>query len=121
MNLVDAEAFEEGGRMYVRIGEGRIELPPGTAGEVRRLGTCLFVLGLRPERVRISGDPGPSALRGIVASAEYLGRERLVSVNTALGVLTVLTGEEGPKAGDVVGLDLPLETASVFRSERSSP
>jgi hypothetical protein len=48
---------------------------------------------------------------------ENLGRERLVSVETGGGVLTVLTDEEAPKEGDVVGLALPLETASVFRPE----
>ena len=95
----------------------KIALPPGTAREVRRLGTGRILPGLRPERVRISGDPGPPALRGIVASVENLGRERLVSVETGGGVLTVLTDEEAPKEGDAVGLALPLETASVFRPE----
>jgi multiple sugar transport system ATP-binding protein len=117
MNLLDAAAFEEKGGLYLRIGEERIALPPGTAREVRRLGTGRILLGLRPERMRISGDPGPSALRGIVASVENLGRERLVTVETGGGVLTVLTGEEAPNEGDVVGLALPLETASVFRPE----
>ena len=82
MNLLDAEAFEKKGGLFLRIGEERIALPPGTAREVRRLGTGRILLGLRPERVRISRDPGPPALRGIVASVENLGRERLVSVDT---------------------------------------
>jgi multiple sugar transport system ATP-binding protein len=120
MNLLEAEAFEENGGLLLRIGEERIALPPATAREVRRLGTPgtgRILLGLRPERVRISGNPGPPALRGIVASVENLGRERLVSVETGGGILTVLTDEEAPKEGDVVGLALPLETASVFRPE----
>jgi ABC-type sugar transport system ATPase subunit len=103
--------------MHLRSGGVRIALPPGTAHEVRRLGTGPILLGLRPERVRIVRDPGPPALRGIVASAENLGRERLVSVETAMGVITVLTGEEDPKEGDAVGLALPMETATVFRPE----
>jgi len=92
-------------------------LPPGKAGEVRRLATDRVLLGLRPEHVRISGDPGPPALRGIVVSAENLGRERLVTVDTAGGILTVLTDGEAPNEGAVVGLELPVDTASVFRPE----
>ena len=117
MNLLNAAVFEEDGELHLRSGGERIALPPGTAHEVRRLGTGPILLGLRPERVRIVRDPGPPALRGIVASTENLGRERLVSVETAMGVITVLTGEEDPKEGDAVGLALPLETASVFRPE----
>ncbi len=115
MNLLDVAAFEEEGGLYLRIGEERIALPPGTAREVRRLGAGRILLGLRPERVRISGEPRPPALPGVVASVENLGRERIVSVETGGGVLTVLTDDEAPKEGDVVGLALPLETASVFR------
>jgi oligogalacturonide transport system ATP-binding protein len=117
MNLLDAGVFEEEGRLHLRIGEERVALSPRKAGEVRRLATGRVLLGLRPEQVRISGDPGPSALRGIVVSAEYLGRERLVSVETAGGILTVLTDGEAPNEGDVVALALPIETASVFRPE----
>ena len=117
MNFLDAGVFEEEGRLHLRIGEEKIALSPGKAGEVRGLGTSRVLLGLRPEHVRISGDPGPPALRGVVVSAENLGRERLVSVQTAGGILTVLTDGEAPNEGDVVGLALPIETASVFRPE----
>jgi multiple sugar transport system ATP-binding protein len=118
MNLLDAVVFEEEGRLHLRIGEVRVALSPKKAGEVRRLATGRVRLGLRPEHMRISGDPGPPALRGIVVSAEYLGRERLVSVETAGGILTVLTDEEAPNEGDVVGLALPIETACVFLPEK---
>jgi multiple sugar transport system ATP-binding protein len=117
MNLLDAVVFEEEGRLHLRIGEVRVALSPKKAGEVRRLATGRVRLGLRPEHMRISGDPGPPSLRGIVVSAEYLGRERLVSVETAGGILTVLTDGEAPNEGDVVGLALPIETACVFRPE----
>ncbi|HEY7516255.1 MAG TPA: ABC transporter ATP-binding protein, partial [Vicinamibacteria bacterium] len=117
MNLLAAEVFEEKGGLHLRIGEERLSLPAGTAREARRLGAGRILLGVRPERIRIAGEPGPSALRGTVASVENLGRERLVSVETAGGVVAVLTDGEAPKEGDVVGLELPLETASVFRPE----
>jgi hypothetical protein len=38
-------------------------------------------------------------------------------VETAGGILTVLTDEEAPNEGDVVGLALPIEAACVFRPE----
>jgi multiple sugar transport system ATP-binding protein len=117
MNLLDAEPFEENGELLLRIGNERILLPPGKAREIREIGTGRILLGLRPERVRIAEDPGSADLRGIVASVENLGRETLVSVEIAGGVLSLLTGERAPNEGEGVGLVLPLEEASIFRPE----
>jgi multiple sugar transport system ATP-binding protein len=117
MNLLHAGVFEEEGRLHLRVGGETIALPPGKAGEVRRLAAGRVLLGLRPEHVRISVEPGPPAFRGIVVSVENLGRERLVSVETAGGIVTVLTDGKAPNEGDAVGLALPMETASVFRPE----
>ena len=117
MNLLDAEPFEEGDELGLRIGGERIFLPPGKAREVRGLGTGRLILGLRPERVRLAGDPESADLRGMVTAVENLGRETLVSVDVAGGVLSVLTGEQAPREGDRVGLVLPLEEASIFRPE----
>jgi multiple sugar transport system ATP-binding protein len=117
MNLLDVFVLEEGGDLYLCLGEARLSLPPGPAARVRKLGSAGILFGIRPEHIGVARETDGSAVTGTAAAVENLGRESLVHVRTGVHTLSVLTDDKSVREGDAVALDIPLERAHFFRKE----
>ncbi|MDH3383500.1 MAG: TOBE domain-containing protein [Deltaproteobacteria bacterium] len=114
MNLVDASVREEGGDLYLRLGEARLLLPPGPAARVRKLGSAEILFGIRPEHIGIARGIAGSPVAGTVAALENLGREVLLQVRVDGLPLSVLTNDKSIREGEAVALDIPLEAAHFY-------
>jgi multiple sugar transport system ATP-binding protein len=94
MNLLEGTARDTS----VLVASTEVALPDGTAGRVAR-GTPV-VLGARPEYVKLSADPVPGALPGVVSVAENLGSSVLLTVDAGeVAVRAVVDEEDGPGIG----------------------
>jgi len=114
MNLVDASVREEGGGLYLRLGEARLLLPPGPAARVRKLGSAELLFGIRPEHIGIARGIAGSPVTGTVTALENLGREVLLEVRVDGLPLSVLTNDKSIREGEAVALDIPLEAAHFY-------
>ncbi|HEU5360439.1 MAG TPA: ABC transporter ATP-binding protein, partial [Candidatus Deferrimicrobiaceae bacterium] len=94
MNLATVSLLEEGEELYLRLGKGKLRLPPGPARKVRALGAGTLVLGIRPEQVRVASGTSDVSVAGTVAVVENLGRESLVHVRMDDHTLSVLTDDQ---------------------------
>jgi multiple sugar transport system ATP-binding protein len=117
MNLVNASVLEEGGDLYLRLGEIRLFLPSGPAARVRGLGSAEIIFGIRPEHIGVARGIAGSPVAGTVAAAENLGREILLTVRAGAHILTAFTTDRSIAEGDPVTLDIPPEKAHFYREE----
>src|SRR5262249_7083413 len=112
MNFLQFQAGLRAGSTAIRINGAEFAVP--AIGE--DLAESDLALGVRPEHIRFDDA---SRLRGTVFGAEYLGTTQIVTVNTEHGQVKARLSSEIPaKPGEVVGLALRSERASIF--ERSS-
>ncbi|ARP92292.1 Fe3+/spermidine/putrescine ABC transporter ATP-binding protein [Bordetella genomosp. 9] len=101
-NLLAATVSSAGARAQVRCGDLCLEVD----GHGLRAGDAVRVC-LRPEKIRPVGA-GQGRLPGTVAGRYFLGSQWMYEVDTPLGVLTVLTPNDGRAPhgdGDRMGLD----------------
>ncbi|MGA6992906.1 MAG: ABC transporter ATP-binding protein [Candidatus Deferrimicrobiaceae bacterium] len=117
MNLVDVSVREEGGDLYLYLGEARLLLPPGPAARVRKLGSAEILFGIRPEHIGVARGTAGSPVAGTVAASENLGRELLLQVRVDGLPLSALTNDKSIREGEAVALDIPLECAHFYRKE----
>jgi multiple sugar transport system ATP-binding protein len=108
MNFLSFGGELASGVSEITIGLGRQRVP-----ELRTsMPAADYVLGVRPEHVRISED-GP--VRGEVFGSEYLGTTQVVTINTAEGQVRARLPSDVPiKAGDRLGLSFRPEKLSIF-------
>jgi ABC-type sugar transport system ATPase subunit len=106
MNFLAGTATAEPGGLRVALGDTSVLLPA-------RAGSGPVELGIRPEHIRISRDPGQIAGKAVVV--EYLGNTSYAYVETALGQVIVEADQiEGIASGDAVGLTIDAAHAHVF-------
>ncbi len=115
MNLIRVSILEDGGDLYLRLGRGRLAIPPGKAARVRSLGPPEILFGIRPEHVEISRGTGDKPVAGTVTAVEDLGRESLIQVRVGEDNLSVLSGDKTIREGETVALEIPLDAAHFFR------
>ena len=108
MNFLAGELSGEGAEQVLTLGDGsrvpiRIDVPPGR-----------YDLGIRPEAVRVTGDPGDAG--GRAAVVEHLGDRTLVYVHLSDG--TQVTAQDGGrsavKPGDEVRLSFDTTQLHLF-------
>jgi multiple sugar transport system ATP-binding protein len=121
MNLLKAEAVEEGGTLCVPLGGGRLALPPDRASAVRRFERRSFLLGVRPEEIRASRDTEGPAIRGTVTAVEHLGRETLVALDVGGRIVRAVAAEGNWKEGDTARLAIPAGACHVFPDPGDRP
>ncbi len=114
MNLVTASVFEEEVGLYLRLGDGKVLLSPGTAARVRSIGSEDILFGIRPEHLSVTPLPREGTTAAKVLSVEYLGRETILHVRVHGTVLAVLAGETAVREGDILGLVLDMERGHFF-------
>jgi ABC-type sugar transport system ATPase subunit len=110
MNFLAGTASTEIGGLRVTMGDTSVLLPA-------RTGTDPVVgpveLGIRPEHIRITREPGQIAGKAVVV--EYLGNTSYAYVDTAMGQVIVEADQiEGIASGDSVGLTIDAAQAHVF-------
>jgi len=108
MNFLSFGGSLSKGAREIRIGGGVQAIPELRAD----LPEAEYVLGVRPEHVRISDD-GP--VRGEVYGSEYLGTTQIVTVTTAQGQVRARLSADVPVApGETLGLSFRPEKLSLF-------
>jgi len=108
MNFLHFRSPLKAGSTALRINGAEFAVP--AIGEDRA--ETDLALGVRPEHIRFD-DASP--LRGTVFGAEYLGTTQIVTVNTEHGqVKARLSSDIAAEPGEVVGLALRSERASIF-------
>ena len=110
MNFLPGMASSADGGLRVALGETLVQLP---ARQVALAALQPVELGIRPEHIRITREPGQIAGKAVVV--EYLGNTTYAYVDTALGqVIVEADALEGIAAGDDVGLTIDAARAHVF-------
>ena len=108
MNFLQFRSGLKAGNTTVRVNGAEFAVP--AIGE--DLEEAELALGVRPEHI---GFDDASRLRGTVFGAEYLGTTQIVTINTGHGqVKARVSSEIAAKPGEVVGLALRSERASIF-------
>ena len=121
MNFLTAGVEEEGDVLFLRIGAGRLALPPDRVSGVHSLGSREILLGVRPEHARAAPGAPPPALEGVVVAVEHLGRESVVTADVGGATLRALAGERSLKEGDSVRVTIALELSHVFPRGQDRP
>lgn len=107
MNLITFEATIDRGSESVALDDVALPIPRPEQG-----GHGTWVLGVRPEHVRLADD---APLRGEVFGVEYLGTTQIVAVKTKRGLIrSRLPASTAVAIGSHVGLALNTRRASLF-------
>ncbi|MCC7039872.1 MAG: ABC transporter ATP-binding protein [Burkholderiales bacterium] len=76
------------------------------------------MVAIRPEELAvIDGPAGPNTVAGQVVNVEYAGRDALVDVATAGGIVLHVRGPVTLRRGDAVHVHLPAERALVYPTD----
>ncbi len=76
------------------------------------------MVAIRPEELAvIDGSAGPNTVAGQVVNVEYAGRDALVDVATAGGIVLHVRGPVTLRRGDAVHVHLPAERALVYPTD----
>jgi len=117
MNLLKVRLEHEGGRCLVRMGDRELTVPAGVAALFEGLEPGEWILGIRPEHIRIRPDDGSQVIKGQVQIVESIGREILLHVAIGTQKLLVLTDERRfteAHPGDWLEVELDLKRAHIF-------
>jgi putative spermidine/putrescine transport system ATP-binding protein len=110
-NLLPATVTRAGERAQVRSGELSLDID----GQGLRQGDAVRVC-LRPEKL-LPVEPGQGKVTGTVCARYFLGSQWMYEVDTPLGILTVLTPNDGRSPhgdGDRIGVDWPAGVVRVL-------
>ncbi len=109
INLLPALRTEGGDGL--RLGETVLQVPPTV---MARLADGEFLLGVRPQDIRLGDDDG-ATLPGRVALVEPQGGRSVVIADTAVGrVSAIVPSSEAPSVGKLVALHLDLTRLHLF-------
>jgi ABC-type sugar transport system ATPase subunit len=112
MNFIEGTVRRTESGWELAAGDGTLALPQALGD---RAGEGNVTLGMRPEALAL-GRPGPDhvALDGEVVLSELLGKDRILTVETALGTLAVILPGAENAAGRVT-LACPADAVHLFR------
>jgi ABC-type sugar transport system ATPase subunit len=117
MNFLDADLTQGGGQVSARGAGFEIPVPLSNAATLRPAASAVdrVVVGIRPERLSLSGSGNDVALSGEVAMREVLGAEVVLHVESPAGPLTVRTDAgAAPRPGDTVQVWLDPKSIHLF-------
>jgi ABC-type sugar transport system ATPase subunit len=115
MNFLSADITASGDKQTAR-GEGfSIPLAKGPALRPAKESVDRIVIGIRPERLSLSGGTDDVSLQGSVSLREVLGAEVVLHLDSAAGPLTVRTDAgSAPRQGDTVQVWLDPKGVHLF-------
>ena len=106
MNMLSVDEPVEPDAVFVAIDGAGVPVP------MQHEGAYEAVLGVRPEAVSLDDA---AALRGAVASSEYMGTNQVVTIDTATGTLRAkLPSTLSVREGELVGLRFAPERITLF-------
>ena len=107
MNLLSVPSGISEGERVIQLSSKKISVPQSFASSKDLL------LGIRPEHVTISSDPG--LLQGKISHVEYFGSHWIVALNTDSGLIKAMVAKnQRPKEGDSVGVLFKTERIVLF-------
>jgi multiple sugar transport system ATP-binding protein len=123
MNFMNANVREEAGDLYLELGASRLKVPPDKAALIRRHGAGRFVLGIRPEDIRVKRFEGGEAfftqsLKARVNVIEPLGKELFVDLTAGGLELSAIVGTACPlRLHEEIELTLNMDKMHLFEPE----
>jgi multiple sugar transport system ATP-binding protein len=117
MNLIKTFLTRADKKLYVVLGKQRIEIPTEKIQDFDKLKSDSFILGIRPEDVRINIKGDTQTIKAKVQSVEPLGRENIVHLFVENFVIIALYNKEDLRKGDEVNIQLQLGKAHIFNCD----
>ncbi len=123
MNFLDCTIRESEDRLFVDLGECRLQVPPDKAALVRSHGGGRFVFGIRPEDIRVRRFEAAEAsftqhLKARVNVIEPLGKEIFVDLSVGALELSAIIGAACPlRLHEEIELTLNMDKMHLFESE----
>ena len=120
MRLVGAAPSSTGtGGSAPRFGAEGVEweLPPGEAGKIQASAQGTWLLGVRPEHVRILPAADAVGFEAKVDAVEIGGRDALVYLSRGRFSFLALAGPEGLRAGDTVRVEFEPGRLRLFEDD----
>lgn len=117
MNLLEIELFLEAGRWLLRIDDRELMVPDCMVDPFDELKPGAWILGIRPEHIRIHPVGAAAVLKERVEAVEPMGREVLFHFLVGSQKLMALTAEGHFAAacpGEVLALEPDLKRAHLF-------
>lgn len=116
MNLFSADVKGLGEKAVIASGGTHLTVEKGRVpAEQGR-----FVIGIRPEDIRVQGDASGDVLEGVIKVIEPLGREDLLHVTTPFGDLQALHSGERFEAGRKVWMSFESDKVHCFEAGDAS-
>ena len=116
INYLEGSIERSGAAPVFRRGDLAIKLPPALAARISRQPEGNVVLGLRPEDVATTGEPGSGAsLSGIVDTVLPVGSDRFIGLKVeGCDVYVRVAKEARHREGDSISLGLVAERLHLF-------
>jgi multiple sugar transport system ATP-binding protein len=111
MNMIPARLEGSGSELFARVGDQRILLGPELRHKANSLATADILIGLRPERIRLS-EQGP--LKGEISTVEYMGREIIYRVSIPGGEILVVSEQRDRQSGQAVAVAFDTKSLHLF-------
>ena len=122
MNFLTCTIDEEGGELFVNLGEMRLKLPKERAEKVRQHGGRDFVFGIRPEDISTRRQKqenfNEAHIQATISVIEPLGKESFVDLscgNTAL--MAVIATDDPLASGEEIELTLNMDRCHLFEKD----
>ncbi len=114
MNLLNASLVVENGVAGVNVCNTKIKTPQSLVERCHVLKSDNFMLGIRPEHIKLASSSTPETIAFTVIGIEKLGREILIYGENENNKITFLTYENGLCEGDVVSVLFNVEKMHIF-------
>jgi multiple sugar transport system ATP-binding protein len=114
MNFIKARLSEENDQCFFELSGQRLLVPESMLPGVLKSARGSFILGIRPEDIRIVADKTEGVLEGTIVAAEVLGREQLLHFESGELRMIILSAAATHNVGDSVQIQLDLNRLHVF-------
>ena len=114
MNLINATLYSEKGKLFVRVGDIRVELDGKKWEKLIDLRERECIVGVRPENIEVSSKMVGNKVR--IALVEHLGNEALLyfQVENQM-IISKPSGNKKFKEGDIVNLLIDKDKIHIFK------
>lgn len=122
MNFINGNIIEEGGSIYFKSENLKVEIPQGKASVLKDyINGKEVILGIRPEDIHeepvfLEGSPN-SIFSASVDVTENLGHEMLLYLNSNAPLIARVDGRSNTREGDNVKLAIDMNKVHVFDKE----
>jgi multiple sugar transport system ATP-binding protein len=116
MNLISATLVEDGGNYFFDLSGPRLRVPNSMLPGILKSERESFILGVRPEDIRIVTDESEAMLGGIIVAEEVLGREQLFHFACGEIRMVILSTATRHNSGDSVQVRIDMNRLHLFEA-----